>query len=238
MQKTIESVVTQKGAEFEFIVIDGGSHDGSKELIQSHADKIDYWVSEPDNGIYHAQNKGILKSKGHYCLFLNSGDFLCNTAVLKKVIDSGLDKDIVYGNMFINWGNNHITRGKMPERITKEHMYQDTLWHPVSFIRRGLFELYGLYNQEYKMVADYEFFFKTIIAQKVSTKHILVDICEYNTEGLSSDLSKKELENTERRKVIATYLTPEEIAVLETSSLSGKGWIHSVFRKVKTKFFK
>jgi len=211
LEKTLKSVVSQKGVDFEFIVIDGGSTDGSLDLIKQFADKITFWVSEKDNGIYAAQNKGILKASGDYCLFLNSGDFLCHDGVLEEVFSYGLEKDIVYGNMRINWGNNNISDGFMPDIITVEHMVADTLWHPVSFIKRSLFHKYGLYNEAYKMVADYDFFFKTIIVNKVQTKHIPLFISEYNTEGISSDPGKKSLETGEREKVLNSYLNKKEI---------------------------
>ncbi|MDR2910496.1 MAG: glycosyltransferase [Bacteroidales bacterium] len=79
LQKTIESVVKQTFTDYEYIVIDGGSTDGSADIIKQHANKITYWVSEPDKGIYNAMNKGIRVAKGEYCLFLNSGDWLINS---------------------------------------------------------------------------------------------------------------------------------------------------------------
>lgn len=76
LQKTIESVISQTCKDFEWIIIDGGSVDGSKDIIEKYSKEIDYWVSESDQGIYHAMNKGILRSHGEYLLFLNSGDYL------------------------------------------------------------------------------------------------------------------------------------------------------------------
>ena len=83
-KKTLDSVFRQTGKDFQYIVIDGGSSDGSKELIESNKSKINYWVSEPDKGIYHAMNKGIAKATGEYLLFLNSGDELLNESVIEK----------------------------------------------------------------------------------------------------------------------------------------------------------
>ena len=85
LRRTIESVVNQTCHDFEYIIIDGGSTDGSVDVIKQYADQIDYWVSEPDKGIYNAMNKGVAVAKGEYCLFLNSGDSLHNNSALAKV---------------------------------------------------------------------------------------------------------------------------------------------------------
>ena len=88
LKRTIESVISQKFQEFEWIIIDGGSSDGSKLLIEEVARNnkklVSYWCSEPDGGIYPAMNKGIDKAKGEYILFLNSGDTLHNKNVLQE----------------------------------------------------------------------------------------------------------------------------------------------------------
>lgn len=81
LRKTIESVVAQTTREFEYIVIDGGSTDGSVDVIKEFSDYIDYWVSEPDKGIYNAMNKGVKVAHGDYCQFLNSGDWLYDSNV-------------------------------------------------------------------------------------------------------------------------------------------------------------
>ena len=87
LKKTMQSVFEQSFKDFEYIVIDGGSTDGSKELLQSYSSKITYWVSEKDNGIYHAMNKGAAKSTGNYLLFLNAADVLTDKKVIEKVAD-------------------------------------------------------------------------------------------------------------------------------------------------------
>ena len=85
LNKTIESVINQTLKNFEFIIIDGGSTDRSVELIKEYAGQINYYVSEPDKGIYNAMNKGIRQAQGEYCFFLNSGDYFVNESVLEKV---------------------------------------------------------------------------------------------------------------------------------------------------------
>ena len=99
LEKTIKSVIEQKFTDFEFVIIDGDSSDGSKEIIKKYSNKISYWVSEKDKGIYNAQNKGIERAIGEYCLFLNSGDYLVDTTVFQTVFSEKRTQDIIYGDM-------------------------------------------------------------------------------------------------------------------------------------------
>jgi glycosyltransferase involved in cell wall biosynthesis len=209
LRNTIDSVINQSFQDFEYLVIDGGSTDGSFEII-NRTNRINIKVSEKDDGIYDAMNKGILKSTGDYLLFLNSGDLLCED-VLEKVFCKMYHQDILYGNMKINWGNDHKTIGIMPKCLSLEHMVKDTLWHPVSFIKKELFDRFGMYNTNYKIVADYDFFFKAIIANKVSYIHLDLTIAEYNTGGISSIAINKVKEKNERLSVLNSYLSPEEL---------------------------
>src|SRR5574344_588656 len=96
---TIDSVLCQTFKDYEWIVIDAASTDGSVELIKQYQEHISYWVSEPDGGIYAGMNKGILKATGEYILFLNSGDLLVNNEVLQSIVDLSLLGDVVLGKI-------------------------------------------------------------------------------------------------------------------------------------------
>ena len=114
LRKTIESVVNQTSLEFEYIVIDGASTDGSIEIIKEFKDKITFWVSEPDTGIYNAMNKGIHSAKGKYCQFLNSGDSLVPPNVTESMLFNLPDSGIVIGNMLKKLTSGKIIRDKGP----------------------------------------------------------------------------------------------------------------------------
>lgn len=229
LKKTIESIVSQTYSDLEFIIIDGGSIDGSADVIKNYSDKIRYWVSEKDSGIYNAQNKGIKAAGGEYCLFLNSGDYLVDENVLKNVFSKKFTEDIIYGDMMVDWGSGKITLEKMHKRIGLYEMYTDTVWHPVSFIKRIIFEEFGGYDESYKIVADYEFFFKTIIVKKISTLHIPIPIAVFAFNGLSSRPENKREEQEERQRVWKTYLSEQEIESLENK-------LQSEIAKKKTLF--
>jgi len=235
LRRTVLSVIGQTFSNFEFIIVDGGSTDGSVDVIRSNQQRVDHWVSEKDGGIYNAQNKGIKAAKGKYLLFLNSGDFLCSKETLSEVFRKEHSEDIVYGDMRINWGNNSISVGKSPASISLEHMVNDTLWHPVSFIKRSLFEDFGMYDETYRLVADYEFFFRTIIHHKVTTRHIDVIVAEFDTGGVSSSPANKKSEKEERQRVLEKYLSPEEIKRSQRTAERSRNIISRIIRKITGK---
>ena len=97
--KTIKSVVNQTYHDIEYIVIDGGSTDGSVDVVKQYEDSISYWVSEPDCGIYNAMNKGVAKATGEYCLFLNSGDSLHGTDSILEFVSKLSGEDLLMGRV-------------------------------------------------------------------------------------------------------------------------------------------
>ncbi|MBA3705763.1 MAG: glycosyltransferase [Bacteroidetes bacterium] len=212
LELTIRSVVDQIFSDYEFIVIDGASTDASVEVIKKYQDKISYWVSEKDKGIYNAQNKGILIAKGDYCLFLNSGDYLKDNKVLSTVFSKNPSEDIVYGDMIIDYGSGELIYGTHPKKITFDFLIHTTLWHPVSFIKRKLFDLYGLYNEKWKIISDYDFFLKTIIVEGVSTRYIAIPVSVFNTDGIGSSPDHEALHQQERKLVQEKYFDKKLIA--------------------------
>ncbi len=212
LQKTIESVVNQTFTDYEYIIIDGGSTDESKEIIEKYAAQITYWVSEPDKGIYNAMNKGILKAKGEYCLFLNSGDWLFNEKILSDVFINFPEYDIVYGNGYSFSKKYVIKKYEIPEKLKLSYFYSDSIFHASTFIKKELFNKYGLYNEENKIVSDWEFFIKTIFINNVVSKKIPYEISVIEEGGISRSPENKPLLQKEIEKVLRNYFSP---AVLE-----------------------
>lgn len=208
LEKTIQSVITQTFYDYEFIIVDGGSTDGSLEVLNKYSDRITNWVSEKDMGIYDAMNKGISKSKGRYCLFLNAGDYLAEENVLEEFYKWGRKEDIVYGDMILKNKGNTETLMKSPDSVSMRRMLADTIWHPVSFINRKLFEQYGQYDLQFRIVADYEFFVRTIIKEKVTTFHIPKVISIFDDSGISSDMNYRAELIKERNRVQDLYFNP------------------------------
>ena len=229
LQLTLPSVLAQDFSSFEHIVIDGGSTDGSRDILEKNTDPRLSWVSGPDDGIYDAMNKGIKKAEGEYILFLNSGDRLFKKSTLKKAskyLSQGTD--IVYGDMKIS-NNGVITNGIMPEEIDVVQMVRDTLWHPVSFIRKELFTKYGLYNTSFRITGDYEFFFRVIIGKRISARHIRQYIAVFDLNGLSSDSRNIDVIRDERERVQKSYLSEIEISEIKNRMQPVKK--KSIFRR-------
>lgn len=153
LKKTIESVTAQSFKDFEWIVIDGGSTDGSRELVEQYSNHLSYWVSEPDKGVYDAMNKGIEVAHGDYIIFMNSGDCFASQNVLSDVVDD-LDGDIVAG--WVKEDNSQRIL-KPPACFTLWNLFHNNIPHQAEFIRRGLFEEIAMYSEDLKVIADYEF---------------------------------------------------------------------------------
>ena len=200
LQKTIESVISQTFTNFEYIIIDGGSIDGSKQVIEKYADKITYWVSEKDKGIYNGMNKGIKVAKGEYCLFLNSGDWLINNEILQIAFNLNFEEGIVYGNILLD---NKLK--KYQNTLDIMTFVKKTIPHPASFIKRILFEKYGLYNEKNKIVSDWEFFMQVIIKNNCSYRHIELAISNFDSTGISGQEKYKLLQLEERQAVLSEY---------------------------------
>ena len=193
LRKTIESVVGQSFRDFEYIIIDGGSTDGSIEVIKEYAGKVDYWVSEPDKGIYHAMNKGVLQAHGEYLNFMNSGDEFYNNGVLQEVAPS-LDSDIVVGKIV------HGTEvwGFHKEDITLMDLIRGTVLHQASFFRKELFDE-NRYDENYKIVSDWKFYIQTLIFNNVTFRNIRSIVCRFVPGGVSE--TSAGTRDLERRRV-------------------------------------
>lgn len=201
LAKTMQSVFAQTYKNIEYIIIDGGSSDGSKGLIESHAASIADWVSEPDRGIYHAMNKGIEQSTGKYLLFLNSGDVLMNEDTISNCFPSKMTADIVYGS--ISSAGRTIA---YPAELSFTHFFRDSIPHPASFISRKVFEVSGNYNEGNKIVSDWEFFLKAVIKDKASYTRIPDTITDYDPHGISASPAHSALQNKERVNVLIPYI--------------------------------
>lgn len=209
LSRTIDSVVSQSYQDFEYIIIDGGSKDGSRELIEQYQEHLSYCCSEPDKGVYNAMNKGIAQAHGEYLLFLNSGDFLWDKDVLQEVVNRDLDADILVGYIFREKkGKLLLDKGHRIETLSATDLLMNSLPHQATFIRRNLFDKFGMYDESYRIVSDWKFFLQTIVFGNVSIKSLGIPITIYECDGISDANPDK---NTEERKRVITELFPPRI---------------------------
>ena len=201
LQRTIDSVICQTWRDFEWIIIDGGSTDGSKELIEQYQDHFAYWCSEPDKGVYNAMNKGIAKAKGDYLQFLNSGDALHNEDVLFQVFEEGFNADIFYGDLNL-LGKNGFNRIIYPDHLTFPFFLSKSIGHPSSFIKTSLLKERN-YSEKYKIVSDWYRFMEFYLESRYFS-HINLVIVDFDNTGISS--TNHVLEMKERNCVLEELL--------------------------------
>lgn len=209
LRMTIDSIVSQSFKDYEWIVVDGGSTDGSRELLEQNRDHFAYWCSDPDNGIYNAINKGLRHATGEYVLFLNSGDWLYSETVLEKAfthIDG--QQDIYYGDYVqVNDGGrlNPIT---LPEELGFFFFPYNNICHQATFYRRTLFEN-NPYDESFSIVSDWAMNLKLLFEGR-TFKHLDQFIVYYDNQGKSAAANNKHHE--ERTAAFEKYV-PQQIKI-------------------------
>lgn len=200
LMATVCSIKNQTWQEFEYIVIDGGSTDGSKEFLETEKEFIDFWLSEKDSGIYNAMNKGINAAKGEYLLFLNSGDHLFNEKVLGNNYNFLKEKDLIYFNLqMVRDGVSGIA--KSPAKLVFSDLYASSLPHPATFIKKELFNTVGLYDEDLRISSDWKFFILAIFKFDCSYLKIEDTLSTFYLDGISSTEDYSE----ERNQVMKQY---------------------------------
>ena len=207
LEKTMQSVASQTFREFEYIVIDGASTDGSVEVIKRLESQFAHlkWVSEPDKGIYNAMNKGLQMATGEYIQILNSADCLAANDVTERMLaalEGAGRPNILYGNMIKCYsdGRKVVDKCFAGQEITMLGMYTGTLNHDPAYIRRDLFEKYGYYDESLKIVSDWKWYLKAIILGVENPQYVDLDITLFDMTGISE--TNKELDKTERKAVL------------------------------------
>jgi len=218
LERTIKSVLSQDYSAMEYIVIDGGSTDGSKQLIRNLDENANHsvnpniefkWVSEPDKGTYDAMNKGLAMATGVYVLFLNSGDVFASSHVLSDVFANNNDNDLIVGRQYqMRNGRKCKAHRILAEEVNKQFLISNTLPHQATFIKRDLLNRVSGYNLSYKIVADWVFWYDAIVnhSAKVCCVSSFVSIME--EEGISKDIAMC-------RKEMAYYLSTQQLLDLE-----------------------
>jgi glycosyltransferase involved in cell wall biosynthesis len=168
LQQCIDSVVQQSYLNKELIIIDAGSTDGTVELLQANNEHINYWVSEPDKGIYSAWNKALVQAKGEWIYFLGADDFFWNNQVLaqlaKHLIIIPTNIRVVYGQVMLlnKVGDNIYPIGKPWKKVKRSFMQVMSIPHQGIMHRHGLFEQHGMFDESFRIAGDYEFLLREL----------------------------------------------------------------------------
>lgn len=183
LQKTIDSVLAQTWKDFEWIIIDGGSTDGSRELIEKYQEYFAYWCSEPDKGVYNAMNKGIAKARGEYLNFMNSGDMFYDNNTLSAVFSKERTSDILYGDCLMVFEHHNMLR-RYPQPMELYVLYRRPICHQAMMIRSSLLKDVG-YDEAFNICADYKHLMEIAI-EGATFEHVGIAICQYDMSGISS----------------------------------------------------
>ena len=243
LERTLNSVLNQSYEEIEHIIVDGASTDKSVDVIKEYVGKAESgkrkveWVSEKDNGIYHAMNKGIRKASGEYIQILNSGDILAAPDVTERMcaelarleigdrrLNNGNQIDdrciddrltsipILYGNMMKAYSDGKVERDNCGDAGATDsflYFYRGTLNHDCAYIRRDLFDKYGLYNEDMKICSDWEWYVRAIALGGEQAVYTNIDVTIFDMNGVSENGGKNaELIKRERREYLEKILPP------------------------------
>lgn len=196
LQQCIDSVVNQTCSRKELIIIDGGSTDGTVDLLKANHDKIDYYISEPDTGIYNAWNKGLSKASGEWICFLGADDFLWDQYVLEragqKLNNLSLDLRIAYGRvMLLNESASPLYLVGVPwEKVRLRFKKTMCIPHQGVFHRRSLFDLHGVFDESFRIAGDYELLLREL---DVGRAFYLTDIISGMRQGGVSNNAENSL---------------------------------------------
>lgn len=197
---TLESIKMQNNQKFEYLVIDGGSTDGTLDVIKDSF-RVDNYVSEKDNGIYDAMNKGIKLSKGDMIIFLNAGDVFYDDNVVDKItkIKNYEEFDVIYGDVVMV--NNKKRLKRQPDILSLSYLYTNNLCHQSMIFNKKSFQKIGLFDINEKVFADYKWLIRAY-SRKSKFYHLNSVVCEYdNMNGVSSKINKLDLIKT-RGKIV------------------------------------
>lgn len=237
LQKTVESVLAQSTQDFEYIVVDGGSTDGSVDYFIAQNSELRTqnfsFISEKDKGIYNAMNKGIRMAKGEYLHFLNSGDWLVDKFVVERMLkelrsfelgvrskEFGVKSpevvdarpiDIFVGNKIMVRPDGKVRYGRNDKRpVSALTFYRGTIEHTSAYIRRAMFDKVGMYDETLRIVSDYKWYFDAVLNHNALVVFIDVYVSYFDNTGISS--TNLTLEKAERRQVLEQMLPPTVLA--------------------------
>ena len=190
IEQTIISVLNQMYSNIEYIIIDGGSTDGTVDIIKRYDDKIAYWRSEPDRGIYDAMNKGILQAKGEWIYFIGASDLLLKNS-FQTIFSGKIDAEVIYGDITIVYpkGQKQIKKAFSSSCLS----YRMPTSHQAIFMRTTVIKEHKGFNLDYKILADFDLMQRSYLSG-VTFQYVPVSVAEFKFDGVSSKVSKEDID--------------------------------------------
>ena len=230
IEKTILSVLNQRGIDIEYVIVDGGSTDGTIDVINEYKDRLAIFVSEPDRGIYDAMNKGILLASGEWLIFMNAGDTFVSSHTLSELFGKIPPPEkldvvrIVRGNIIRKYTHFRIkSSGVTSQEPGLMDMFSNTFHHQACLIQRSLFKDFGLFSTDYKLCSDWKFFFDCIVLHHVKSIYVDIDVAYFEMDGATSlNTQQNEREqNAYLQRVLGNelYGIVRELSIYRKSSL-------------------
>lgn len=224
LEDTIKSIVAQTYKNIEYIIIDGGSTDGTHEILHRYSNEISKVIVEKDRGVFDAMNKGIGLASGEIIYFLNSDDRLYDYNVVENVADFFIKNegtDFIYGNIeVLNPDDNFSYIERYPDKITKWLFVTKTIAQPGSFFRTSCFKKCGYFDISYRFAADHDWYLRAIFVKKLKAAHIKDCISVFRLGGLSNNHRYAKAYFLERKAIEKKYFNSFE--------LSCSGFLHAI----------
>lgn len=202
IERTIRSIISQTYPSKEFIVIDGKSTDGTKNILKKYEHQINIFVSEPDNGIYDAMNKGVKKASGDYLIFMNADDYFFDNAVLQHAAEVP-PADFLFGGQY-DFIDGKLKKAQNLEALNAYRLFRGFFAHQAIFAKRSLWERFGLFDLNYKICADRDWLLRCFVGGKMTTSRIKYPIAVYSVGGESD--RQKDLLREERKTLLEKNL--------------------------------
>lgn len=191
IEKTIQSVINQTYTDLEYIIIDGDSNDKTTDIILNYKDKISYYISEPDKGIYHAMNKGIELSSGEIVAILNSDDCYINDKIINEVVKTFIEHDVdsIYTNLYLvdQKNTDKIIRNCTYNNYEKGLFFKG--WHPPHpslFLKKEVYDKFGKFDTTYKIASDYELMLRLFEIKSISSIYLPIYTIRMSNGGVST----------------------------------------------------
>lgn len=212
IENTLLSVINQTYKNYEHIIVDGVSTDNTLSIIEKYRDNISMVISEPDDGLYDAMNKGINLSSGDYLFFLNSDDQYFSIDVLEKVVEQvqNADYDLIYGDIAVSDNETCKVSIQKHNKFNKIYLMKNTPCQPGTFYKKEVFNNYGNFDINFKIVSDHEWFLRVLLNNKLNIKYLGFPITIFNIGGLSTNKNREEKLIYERNLMLDKYFSKFE----------------------------